>query len=241
MSASAGGKLAAVVVAGGSGRRIGGVPKQFREVGGHPLLAWSCARFRRRPDVDQIVVVLPAGAAENPPAWLAVWDVRIAVGGPSRRASVRSGLSAVDGGASSVLIHDAARPFLTDDLLDRLVAAVPRGPVVPVLPLADTIKRMRSRQGEDAAVVERTVDRERLRAVQTPQAFPVALIRDLHERAEREDAPASDDAVLCERAGIAVRTVAGERWAWKITHDEDLALAEWLVASGRVRWPDDGA
>jgi 2-C-methyl-D-erythritol 4-phosphate cytidylyltransferase len=233
--------LAAVVVAGGSGRRIGGVPKQFREVGGRPVLAWSCARFRCRPDVDQLVVVLPAKMASSPPAWLDEWDVRVAVGGSSRRASVRSGLAALDGEASSVFIHDAARPFVSDALLDRLAAAVPRGPVIPVLPLADTIKRLRSRQGEDAEVVESTVDRERLRAVQTPQAFPVAVIRDLHERAEREGTAASDDAVLCEREGIAVRTVPGERWAWKITHDEDLALAEWLVASGRVRWPGDGA
>lgn len=241
MSAGVEGKLAAVIVAGGSGSRIGGIPKQFREVGGRPLLAWSCARFRHRPDVDRIVVVLPAETAERPPEWLGHWDVRVAVGGPSRRASVRSGLAALDGEATSVLIHDAARPFMSDALLDRLAAAVPRGPVVPVLPLADTIKRLRSRQGEDAEVVESTIDRERLRAVQTPQAFPVALIRELHERAEREGTAASDDAVLCERDGIVVHTVAGERWAWKITHDEDLALAEWLVASGRVRWPGDGA
>lgn len=241
MSTGAGVKLAAVVAAGGSGHRIGGVPKQFREIGGHPLLAWSCARFRGRSDVGQIVVVLPAEMAKSPPAWLGDWDVQVAVGGPSRRASVRSGLSALDGGVTSVLIHDAARPFVSDALLDRLAAAVPRGPVVPVLPLADTIKRLRSRQGEDAEVVERTVDRERLRAVQTPQAFPLAMIRELHERAEREGTAASDDAMLCEREGIAVRAVAGERWAWKITHDEDLALAEWLVASGHVSWPGDGA
>lgn len=231
------GRIAAVIVAGGSGRRVGGVPKQFRPVGGRPLLAWSCARFAAHPAVGSMVVVLPGDDVADQPDWLEAWDVRVVAGGATRRDSVRAGLAGIEPQTTSVLIHDAARPFVSAQLVGQLTAAVARGPVVPVVPIADTIKRMRSRRGEDASLIEATVDRQHLRAVQTPQAFPLALIRELHERAVENDAPASDDAVLCERAGIPVHTVAGERWAWKITHPEDLVLAEWLVASGRVRWP----
>lgn len=239
MKGEGGGRIAVVIVAGGSGRRIGGVPKQFREVGGRPLLAWSCARFAAHSTAGAIVVVLPDELAADPPAWLAAWDLRVVAGGATRRDSVRAGLAGLDASTSSVMIHDAARPFVSEELLDRLAAAVGEGPVVPVVPLADTIKRMRSRRGEDATRVEGTVDREQLRGAQTPQGFPFSLIRDLHEQAEREGTLVSDDAMLCERAGVPVRAIPGERWAWKITQPEDLALAEWLVASGRVRWPED--
>ena len=239
MRRGAGGRIGVVIAAGGTGRRIGGVPKQFREVGGRPLLAWSCARFSAHRAVGPIVVVLPDDLAADPPAWLGAWDLRVVAGGATRRDSVRAGLAGLEETADSVMIHDAARPFPSEELLDRVVASVGEGPVVPVVPLADTIKRMRSRRGEDATLVEATVDREQLRGAQTPQGFPLPLIRELHEQAERDEAPASDDAMLCERAGVPVRGIAGERWAWKITQPEDLALAEWLVASGRVRWPED--
>lgn len=239
MRGEGGERIGVVIVAGGSGRRIGGVPKQLREVGGRPLLAWSCARFAAHSAVGPIVVVLPDEFAAEPPAWLGVWDVRVVAGGATRRDSVRAGLAGLDPATASVMIHDAARPFVSEELLDRVAAVVGEGPVVPVVPLADTIKRMRSRRGEDATLVEGTVDREQLRGVQTPQGFPLSLIRGLHDRAEREGTPASDDAILCERAGVPVRAIAGERWAWKITQPEDLAMAEWLVASGRVPWPGD--
>lgn len=232
--------IAAVIAAGGAGRRIGGLAKQFRAVGGRPLLAWSCARFATHRAVGPIVVVLPASIATHPPDWLEAWDVQVVAGGATRQESVRSGLARLAPETPAVLIHDAARPFISAEMVGRLASAVADGPVVPVIPLADTIKRMRSRRGEDATVVEVTVDREHLRAVQTPQAFPFPLIRDLHERAAGKDSPASDDSVLCEHAGIRVRTVEGERWAGKITRLEDLAVAEWLVASGRVRWPEGG-
>lgn len=228
-----------MIAAGGAGRRIGGVPKQFRDVGGRPLLAWSCARFSAHDAVGPIVVVLPDDLAADPPSWLGAWDVRVVAGGATRRDSVRAGLAGLDETTDSVMIHDAARPFVSGDLVDRMAASVGGGPVVPVVPLADTIKRMRSRRGEDATLVEGTVDREQLRGAQTPQGFPFGLIRELHEQAERDGIPASDDAMLCERAGVPVRGIPGERWAWKVTQPEDLALAEWLVASGRVPWPGD--
>ena len=229
----------AVIVAGGGGRRIGGPPKQFREIGNRPMLAWSCERFSRHPDIDRIVVVVPADVVAKPPAWLHRPGLELAAGGPTRRASVRAGLATLAAAESApvVLIHDAARPFVSDGLIGRLADAATEGPVIPVIPLADTIKRMQVSAGGAAGAVESTLDRTRLRATQTPQAFPFALIHRLHEAAEKEGVEPPDDAALCERAGIRVRTVPGERWAWKITHPEDLDVAEWLGSSGRVAWP----
>jgi len=233
-------RASAVIVAGGSGSRIGGAPKQFREVGGRPMLAWSCESFAEHPEIGLVVVVLPADVVADPPDWLEQFGVRLTAGGATRRASVREGLTAVaeacEAGEASpaVLIHDAARPFVSPGLIGRLARAASGGPVIPVLPVADAIKQVRSAGGEQAQVVEATLDRARLRAAQTPQGFPFAVICRLHEAAAAEGIEPPDDAALCERAGIEVRTVPGERFAWKITHPEDLAVADWLVASGRI-------
>lgn len=235
------GRTGAVIVAGGTGSRIGGPPKQFREVGGRPMLAWSSARFTSHPEVDEVVVVVPAAIAADPPAWLGRPDVRLAVGGATRRASVRAGLTALTD-PDVVLIHDAARPFVSADLVGRLARTAAEGPVIPVLGLADTIKRMRpAAEGGSSDRVQATLDRDLLRAAQTPQAFPFQVIRRLHEAAATEGIEPTDDADLCERAGVEVRTVPGERLAFKITHPEDLAMAEWLVASGRVAPPEAGS
>lgn len=246
------GRTAAVIVAGGIGRRIGGEPKQFRPIGGRPMLEWSCARFTRHADVGEVVVVVPGEIAADPPDWLRDADLHLAAGGETRRASVRAGLETLAGIAArpaappeaeegrAVLIHDAARPFASDRLVGRMARAARAGPAIPVLPMADAIKQVAVRRGDDEAVVRKTLDRSRLRAAQTPQGFPFDLILRLHREAgEGESVP--DDAALCERAGFEVRTVPGERWAWKITHAEDLSVAEWLVASGRIGWPGESA
>lgn len=235
------GRTGAVIVAGGTGSRIGGPPKQFREVGGLPMLAWSCARFSTQPEVDDVVVVVPAAIAADPPAWLRRPDVRLTAGGVTRRASVRAGLAVLTD-VDVVLIHDAARPFVSADLVSRLVRAAAEGPVIPVLPLPDTIKRMQStEEGGSSDRVRATLDRDGLRAAQTPQAFSRELIHRLHEVAADEGIEPTDDAELCERAGLEVRTVPGERLAFKITHPEDLARAEWLVTSGRIARPEAGS
>ena len=228
----------AVIVAGGTGSRIGGAPKQFREVGGRPMLAWSCDSFARHPDIGLIVVVLPADVVADPPAWLRRPELHLTAGGPTRRASVREGLAALveagEGDGAAVLIHDAARPFVSEELIRRLARAAAREPVIPVVPLADAIKRVRTAGPDEAPVVESTLERARLRAAQTPQGFPLGLIRALHEAAAADGFDPPDVAALCERAGIEVRTTPGERFAWKITHPEDLAVADWLVTSGRI-------
>ncbi len=246
------GSVAAVIVAGGAGRRIGGEPKQFRPIGGRPMLEWSCAGFTRHVDVGRVVVVVPEDVVAKPPGWLRETSVHLAAGGATRRASVRAGLEALaesppeadddarTGRVGTVLIHDAARPFASAELVARMARAARNGPAIPVLPLSDAIKRVDSRRADDEAVVHETLDRGRLRAAQTPQGFPFRLILRLHREAGPDECP-PDDAAFCERAGMQVRTVPGERWAWKITHPEDLAVAEWLVASGRITWPGESA
>ena len=225
---------AAVIVAGGRGERLGS-PKQFLPLGGIPLLLWSIRRFESHPGVGEIVVVLPAEAAAEPPPWLRGESVRCCAGGASRRASAGSGVRSVDSGADLILIHDAARPFLTSGVIDRVLAAASEvGAALPVLPVSDTIKRV-----EGGRVVE-TPDRSRLGRAQTPQAFEAGLIRDLHAKAAEKGSGASDDVALCEAAGYPVAAVEGDTWNLKITTRADLALAEWLVASGRVSVPRSG-
>lgn len=237
-------RATAIVVAGGAGRRIGGERKQFRALGGRPLLAWSCARFRAHFGVDGLVVVLPPDLADAPPGWLLAFDPVIVSGGESRQESVHRGLQAAGAAGAAdddiVLIHDAARPFVSEDLIGRLLEVAASGPVIPVLELADAIKRVDPDPAADARI-EAALDRTYLRAAQTPQAFPLETIRDLHARAANDPtaSPTPDDAALCEGAGLAVRTIPGERHALKITHAEDLAFAEWLVETGRVDYPEE--
>ena len=226
----------AVVVAAGSGSRMGGEPKQFRALGGRPLLAWSCALFASHPEVEHLVIVLPPELATLPPDWLIPFRPTIMEGGATRRESVRRGLAGVNA-SDLVLIHDAARPFASADLVSRLLAeARIHGPVIPVLEVEDAIKQVDAPTAE--STVEQTLDRSLLRAAQTPQAFPLDQIRGLHALPEQPGLNCPDDAALCEAAGIEVRAIRGERWAFKVTHAEDFALAEWLVASGRVRLQD---
>ena len=217
----------AVVVAAGSGRRLGGVPKQFRKLGTVPLLAWSCHALSRHSDISELVVVVPADIAAAPPDWLVGLCDRVVEGGPTRRDSVRLGIAGLSGGHGTVLVHDGARPYLSAKLISRVLETCRDCPAIPGLPLTDTVKLV----GEGGRVLS-TLDRARLRAVQTPQGFPLSLLRELHEQAARDDAEATDDAFLAEKAGIPVRVVDGDPLNLKVTTGADLALAEWLVGSG---------
>jgi 2-C-methyl-D-erythritol 4-phosphate cytidylyltransferase/2-C-methyl-D-erythritol 2,4-cyclodiphosphate synthase len=164
--------VGAVIVAAGSGRRLGGEPKQFRQLGMAPLLAWSCHAMARHEAISELVVVVPAEFAAAPPDWLPALCDGIVEGGPTRRDSVGLGLAGLAGEHETVLVHDGARPFLPAKLIDRVLAAALEGPAIPGLPLTDTVKLV----GEGGLVLS-TLDRERLQAVQTPQGFPLALLR----------------------------------------------------------------
>lgn len=224
-------KTAAVVVAAGRGERLPGeIPKQFLDLGGKPLLAWSCRLLHTHPRVDRVVVVVPADVAEDKPAWLDGCCDELVAGGATRRESVVRGLESVGPGIDRVLIHDGVRPFLTARLVDRVLGVDADGGVIPVVPVADTLKVI-----SPDRTVRRTLGRSTLGRAQTPQAFPLALILRLHREAAAEGVDAPDDAFLCERAGVSVATVEGEPSNLKITTEEDLHFARWLIDKGATR------
>ncbi len=223
------GGVAAVVVAAGRGHRAGcEVPKQYRNLGGEAIIRPALLAFLTHPQIGAVQPVIhpddehlfraaTAGLRELlPPVW----------GGATRQASVRAGLEALRAAAPDiVLIHDAARPFLTGALISRaIVAANEHGATVPAIAIADTVKKV-----DEHEVVTETLDRSRLRIVQTPQAFAFGLIIDSHRRAAaagREDFP--DDAALAEWAGHRVTVFAGESTNVKLTTNDDIARAEAL-------------
>jgi 2-C-methyl-D-erythritol 4-phosphate cytidylyltransferase len=219
-----------VIVAGGSSTRAGGDSgelKQFRWVAGKPALLHSLQTFMARPDVVSVVCVLPRNYAADPPPWIFQCDIdrlMISTGGRTRTESVRNGLEDLPDEAEIVLIHDAARPFVTDATIDRVVASVREGKsAIAALPLVDTLKAVGG--GSD---IERTVPRDGLWRAQTPQGFPREIIVRAHRDAKANNIDATDDAGLCERLGIPVAVVKGSERAMTITEEADFARAEAL-------------
>ena len=222
------GKTIALVVAAGSGSRAGGdLPKQYRLIGGKPLLRHALEHLRH-PSIDEVKVVI--GAGHEPLYREAAGSLPLsqpAVGGETRRQSVRNGLEAIaaEGGADAVLIHDAARAFLPDMVIDRLVAALGSAEgTVPALPVADSLARADGALGE-------AVQRESLVKVQTPQGFRFQSILAAHRAWSGAEEP-TDDAQIARAAGIAVTVVAGDPMLEKITYDADFARAERLLDLG---------
>lgn len=207
----------ALIVAAGSGSRAGGaLPKQYAQVAGKPLIAHAYRAFADHPAIDAVVVVIAAGA--EPLAQAALGDVTLVTGGATRRESVARGLAAVE--AERVLVHDAARPFVSAGVIDRVLAALDtHDGAYPVLPVADTLVR-------DGAVVPR----DGLARVQTPQGFRMAALRAAH--ADWPDGEeATDDAQMVRRLGGSVALVQGNAMLDKVTHPEDFAAAE-----AKVTW-----
>ncbi|MGH2934796.1 MAG: 2-C-methyl-D-erythritol 4-phosphate cytidylyltransferase [Gaiellaceae bacterium] len=216
----------AILVAAGRGERLGtDQPKAFVKLGELPLLAEPLRRLDESEWVDAVVLVAPPGWEE--PAILLAEElgcakVRACVpGGETRAASVRAGLAEVGDDAAVVLVHDAARPLLPDEVVGRVIAPLSEGwdGVVPGLPVPDTVKRV----GVDGGIVE-TVARDGLWAVQTPQAFPADTLRRAVGGGE-----ATDCAGLVEAQGGRVKVVPGDPRLLKVTTADDLARVEsWL-------------
>ena len=217
-----------VIVAGGSSTRTTGTElKQFRWVAGKPTLLHSLQTFMSRPDVVSVVVVLPREYAADPPPWVFQCDIErlmISTGGRTRTESVRNGLEDLPDEAQVVLIHDAARPLVGQDTIDRVVASVRAGNcAIAALPVVDTLKEV-----DDSGQIVRTIERERLWRAQTPQGFPREVIVRAHRDAKANRVSATDDAALCERLGIPVMVVRGSERAMKVTEELDFARAEAL-------------
>jgi len=217
-----------VIVAAGSGSRVGGNElKQFRWVHGKPMLLHSVQAFHARRDVAMVVCVLPKAFVGDPPPWLFQCDtdrLLISVGGRERTESVASGLEDLPDEVNVVLIHDAARPFVSDAMIDRVIAEARCGRgAVAALPVIDTLKEV-----DESGRIVRTVERANLWRAQTPQAFPRDLIEQAHATARAEHVTATDDAALFERLGLPVVVVRGSERAMMITDEEDFARAEAL-------------
>ena len=215
-----------IIVAGGSGTRVGGQElKQFRWIAGKPMLLHSLQTFMARSDVISVVCVLPPALAGDPPPWIFQCDVdrlMISIGGKTRQQSVSNGLEDMADEAKIVLIHDAARPGVTDAMIGRVIDAVRHdGAAIAALPVTDTIKSV-----DAAGRITQTVDRSRLWRAQTPQGFRREIIVGAHREAAPGKIDATDDAALCERLGIPVTVVQGDERAMKITEEADFARAE---------------
>lgn len=215
----------AVVVAAGEGRRFGeaGERKQYRSLSGRPVAERACRPFVAERRIGSVVLVLPPDDAGDPPSWAVELPVRVAAGGETRRESVRRGLEALGDGPDAVLVHDGARPLVDRELIGRVLDGVRDGPVIPVLEIPDTVKEV-----DGAGRVTRTLDRGRLRRAQTPQGFPLEVLRRAHREVPR-DAGVTDDAELCERVGVPVDTVPGDPGNLKITTPGDLDRARRIV------------
>ena len=220
-----------VIVAGGSSTRTqtggAGELKQLRWVAGKPMLLHSLQTFQARPDVAMVVCVLPQRYAGDPPPWLFQCDLDrmlIAPGGKVRAESVYHGLEDLPAECRYVLIHDAARPLATPEMIDRVVLEARRGHgAVAALPVVDTLKEV---DGDGRIVC--TVPRDNLWRAQTPQGFPRELIVRAHEEARAAGVDATDDAALCERIGVPVVVVRGSERAMKVTEEADFTRAEAL-------------
>ncbi len=219
----------AVIVAAGASERFGdGVLKQLTPLAGRPMLAWSVKRIGDRRNITGIVLVIPPGGEKKIRKGLkrhGAGDIDGWVeGGETRQDSVRIGIDALPAEATHVVVHDAARPCLTDNLLQHILDALQtHDAVVPAVPVTDTLIL------EADGRVEAIVDRTHIAGVQTPQAFELALLRRAHARAQERGIAASDDGSLVRALDEEVVMVRGERTNIKVTYPEDVKIAEVIL------------
>lgn len=224
-------RVGAVVVAAGESRRMGGIDKIFYPLDGKPLIWHSLAALDNHPQVDEIALVVSDSNIEQAEALVAASEfgcVRaICAGGARRQDSARIGVERL-GDCDLIIIHDGARPFVSEALISRGIAeAVESGAACAAVPVKDTTKLADCRD-----FVKRTIPRERLWAAQTPQAFKRTLLAEAHRRAL---ADATDDASMVETIGYPVRLYMGSYYNIKITTPEDLTLAEAIIGAGAAQ------
>jgi 2-C-methyl-D-erythritol 4-phosphate cytidylyltransferase len=221
----------AILLAAGAGERLGAdEPKAFLAVGDRPLLELAARAAAAAPGVHGLVVAFPDGWEGRARACVDPIDfgATFVIGGASRQASVRAALAAVPERTGVVVVHDAARPFASPDLFERVIRAVVDGAdgAIPVLPVPDTIVRVRRSR------VAGTEPRDELALAQTPQAFRAAVLREVHEKADAAGLTFTDDASILAWAGFEVRTVPGDTTNGKITTLADLAEADRRIRAG---------
>ena len=220
----------AIIVAGGKGLRMGGeVPKQFLPIGGKPVLMHTIDAFRKALDNVRIVLVLPAEQHHYWQELCEEYNFRspklIAQGGETRFHSVRNGLALLPDNADAVVgVHDGVRPFVSTETIRRCYAAAAEGKaVVPVVPVVETVRQILS-NGKSV-----TKPRDEYRLVQTPQTFPLALLRQAYQQPYTENF--TDDASVVEALGKEIIMIEGNRENIKLTTPNDLSYAEFLISS----------
>ncbi|MFN3585616.1 bifunctional 2-C-methyl-D-erythritol 4-phosphate cytidylyltransferase/2-C-methyl-D-erythritol 2,4-cyclodiphosphate synthase [Phenylobacterium sp.] len=221
--------FSAVVVAAGAGLRAGpGEPKAWRSLGGRPIVRWSVEGLLSAGAREVVVVVARDRLSQVDEALAGLSNWRAVTGGKTRAESVQAGLAAVTAGRDQpVLIHDAARPFVTREHVERLLAALDVSDgAIPVLPVPDTLKR-----GD--ALVDETVSRDGLWRAQTPQAFKAGKLKAAYRAWPVGEEP-TDDASVVERAGGSVAMVPGDPLLMKLTYPQDFMMAEQLAGSRRI-------
>jgi 2-C-methyl-D-erythritol 4-phosphate cytidylyltransferase/2-C-methyl-D-erythritol 2,4-cyclodiphosphate synthase len=221
--------VSAIIAAGGRGARFGGAqPKQLLRLAGRPILQHSVTAFLRSPHISEVIVALPEELAANPPDYLrsATKPLQIVAGGMRRQDSVANAFARISADAQVVVIHDAARPLISDAVIGRTVdAAAESGAAIAAVRAQDTVKR-----ADADGVIVSTLPREHIFLAQTPQAFLVDVLRD----ALAIGVDATDEAALAERAGHTVRVVDGDPRNLKVTTPDDLAIAEQLLGRSAV-------
>jgi 2-C-methyl-D-erythritol 4-phosphate cytidylyltransferase / 2-C-methyl-D-erythritol 2,4-cyclodiphosphate synthase len=226
--------VTAIIAAGGRGQRFGAAePKQLLVVGGRTILERSVDAFLSHPAVSEVVVALPPELVDNPPAYLRASEdsgsaskpLRLVAGGARRQDSVANGFRVAGERSEVIVIHDAARPFVSADLIARTIAAaVESGAALAAIQARDTVKRAGP---GDVRFVTETLARESIFLAQTPQAFRRSVLADALKLADE----VTDEAALAERAGHRVQLVAGEMSNIKITTPQDLPIAEAIAAA----------
>ena len=221
------GEVGAIIVAAGRSVRMGGVDKIFASLVGKPLLAHTVDVFQRCSAIDQVVIVVSKDRLEDGQSlvrehhWSKV--VEVCPGGPRRQDSVREGIKRLSG-CQWLVVHDGSRPCLSADLIERgLKQARDTGAAIAAIPVKDTIKVVSSN-----AFVEKTLLRDSLRAIQTPQVFRFDIINEVYKKAQDE---VTDDDTLVEQIGYKVKVYSGSDVNIKVTTAEDLSLAETILRS----------
>ncbi|NPU85035.1 MAG: 2-C-methyl-D-erythritol 4-phosphate cytidylyltransferase [Syntrophaceae bacterium] len=230
-------KTIAIIPAGGAGRRMGtGQAKQYLRLQGRPILAHTLQVLQESRSIDEIILVVPeADISRVRRDIVKAFDFKkismVLPGGRERQDSVLSGLDAVGEDCRVVVVHDGVRPFPPASLIRRVVAEARRGRAVVVgTPARDTVKRA----DPDGRVLD-TLERKEIWLIQTPQAFPAAMLKEAYRKACADNYYGTDDASLVERAGYPVVIIPGDSRNIKITTREDLATAEHLSANRRSR------